>query len=272
MLDPITRLLTLQSMSGGVSAYAKPIVLMYHGTTFGKPSCKYSISAEMFNEHLKFLKTNGWNTILFRDLLKGFPFSPKTIVLTFDDGYANNYIGAFKPILKYRMKATWFITTDCVGREAHWQEQNQGENSLLDHSQLKKMAENGMEIASHTCSHPDLTSLSYEKQTEEMRASKHYLEMLIRDEVVSFAYPFGKFDEKSIEAVRNSGYKIACTTNSGSLSPETDSMLVPRITIFRNDSVSDLARKLIFSDNEVPLRKISAYYMNRIRQRLHFGS
>lgn len=132
-----------------------------------------------------------------------------------------------------------------------------------------KMAKSGMEIASHTYSHPDLSSLDFDRQLDEMTSSKLKLETLLQNDVVSFAYPFGKYTKKSIEAARPAGYSIACTTSSGSLQPKTNPMLVPRITIFRNDTVSNLVRKLAFVDNEVPLGKIATYYLKRVRDRLH---
>ena len=241
---------------------------MYHGTPPGRPSSEYSIKTDRFIEHLKYLKKNGWHTILFRDLVSGTPFPPKTVVLTFDDGYASNYDGAFLPILDYGMKATWFITTGCIGDYANWEGEHQRETRMLDSDQLKKMAQSGMEIASHTCSHPDLSAIDYDRQLEEMKSSKLQLETLLQNNVVSFAYPFGKYSDKSIEAAESAGYHIACTTNSGSLQSDTNIMLVPRITIFRKDTVSNLARKLIFVDNEVPLGKVATYYLNRIRNRL----
>lgn len=269
MLDPITKLLTHRSLSNSVLFQYNPIILMYHGTPMGKPLSNYSIGAGKFKAHLSYLKSNGWHSILFRDLLSAdVSFPPKTIVLTFDDGYANNFDGAFVPLVECGMKATWFITTNCIGQKAHWQSENLGEAEMLTKAQLQKMAASGMEIASHTCSHPDLSSLSYDRQFEEMQASKSQLETLIQDAVTSLAYPFGKFNDKSVDAARAAGYKIACTTHSGSLRPKTNPMLVPRITIYRGDSVNRLARKLIFADNEVPLSKIATYYIKRIKYKL----
>lgn len=268
MLDPITKILTYRSVKEDGHYTTRPLILMYHGTPPGNPSSEYSIRADRFAEHLKHFKRNGWHTILFRELVSDTQFPPKTVVLTFDDGYASNYDGAFLPILGYGMKATWFITTDCIGDYANWMGERQQETRMLDTEQLKKMAESGMEIASHTCSHPDLSSMIYDRQLEEMKSSKQKLEALLQNDVVSFAYPFGKYSKKSIEAARSAGYSIACTTSSGSLQPEANPMLLPRITIFRNDSVSDLARKLIFVDNHVPLKKVATYYLKRAKYKL----
>ena len=268
MLDPITQFLIYSSTKSDTPASTLPIVLMYHGTPVKKPSSEYSIKAERFAEHLKFFESHGWHTILFRELLSDTPFPPKTIVLTFDDGYANNYDGAFLPILDYGMKATWFIATDYIGGYTKWMGEYAHESKMLNSSQLIKMAECGMEIASHSCSHPDLSSIGDDRQLEEMKSSKRQLETLLQNDVVSFAYPFGKYTKVSIEAAKSAGYCIACTTRSGSLQPGANYMLLPRITIFRNDSVNDLARKLTFVDNHVSLRKVATYYLKRAKYKL----
>ncbi len=268
MAGRLAKLILAKHLSSGNASASHPVVLMYHGTPSGNPSSIYSINAGRFLEHLEYLKNGGWNTILFSDLLSGVTFPPKTVALTFDDGYADNFNGAFIPILERNMKATWFIASDYVGGYATWMGKAVHETKMLDQSQLCHMSSQGMEIGSHSCSHPDLSSLDYDKQLEEITTSKAKLEAILLQEVLSFAYPFGKYNSDSVEAVKSSGFRIACSTSSGSVQTDSNLLLVPRITIFADDSVSDLACKLTFAANEVPLSTILSYYLSRVRSRL----
>ena len=148
------------------------------------------------------------------------------------------------------MKATWFITTDCIGTHSQWMGSPSPQTQMLTAEQIIQMEKAGMEIGSHTCSHPDLTTLSYQQQCEEMTKSKQILESIIHGKISSFAYPYGRYNTDSIEAVKNAGYQLACTVRPGWFGSEKNPLLVRRITIFANDSVSTLARKLIFADNK----------------------
>ncbi|MDD1627287.1 MAG: polysaccharide deacetylase family protein [Methylococcaceae bacterium] len=244
-----------------------PIVLMYHGTPNNHPSSKYSIRADRFNAHLRYLKKQGWNTILFRELNTVSVYPKKTVVLTFDDGYADNFEGAFLPLVKNNMKATWFITTDCIGKHAHWMGSPSPQTQMLTAEQILQMEKAGMEIGSHTCSHPDLTTLSYDQQRDEMMQSKQILEAIIHGKIPSFAYPYGRHNSDSIEAAKDAAYQLACTVRPGDFDSEKNPLLVRRITIFATDSVSTLARKLAFADNDVSWKKMARYYYQRIKDK-----
>lgn len=241
---------------------------MYHGTPNDFPTSKYSIRADRFNAHLRYLKKQGWHTALFRELDNVSELPEKTVVLTFDDGYADNYESAFLPLTENNMKATWFITTDCIGKHAQWMGSPTTQTQMLTAEQLLQMEKAGMEIGSHTCSHPDLTTLSYQQQRVEMTQSKQVLEAIIHGKISSFAYPYGRYNNDSIVAAKEADYHLACTVRPGWFGSEKNPLLVRRITIFANDSANTLARKLIFADNDVSWKKMASYYYQRINDKL----
>ena len=241
---------------------------MYHGTPNDDPVSKYSIRANLFNDHLQYLKKNNWNTILFKELNNLSTYPEKTVVLTFDDGYADNFESAFLPLVKHNMKATWFITTDSIGKHAHWMGTPTLQTQMLTAEQILNMKNAGMEIGSHTCSHPDLTKLNYQQQKNEMIRSKKILESLISCKISSFAYPYGRQNNDSIRAVKYSDYQLACTVNPGDFNSEKNPLLVKRITIFATDSAATMARKLAFADNAVGWKKMTGYYYQRVKDKL----
>jgi peptidoglycan/xylan/chitin deacetylase (PgdA/CDA1 family) len=238
---------------------------MYHGTPKHPPISNYSIPAAQFYRHLTYLKKNGWHTTSISDLLKSSNLPDKTVALTFDDGYADNYENAFLPLLEKNMKATWFITTDCIGRHAKWMGQPSSQTQMLTTGQLREMSAAGMEIGSHTCSHPDLSTLSFQQQKQELSKSQHVLEDLLQTFVTGFAYPYGRYNEESLTAAKEVGYHWACSTRSGWLHKEQNPLLIRRVTIFAGDTTAVLARKLIFADNDVGWKKMVAYYGTRLK-------
>lgn len=242
---------------------------MYHGTPKSSPSSQYSIQTGKFISHIKYLKKNGWHTALVKDLIKPNELPDKTILLTFDDGYADNYQGAFLPLLELEMKATWFITTHCIDKHAQWMGNDSEETRMLSIDQLKKMQQKGMEIASHTCSHPDLTTLSYSGQLEELQQSKAALESILADKITSFAYPYGRYNQDTIKAVKHAGYTQACSVRSGFYRNSESPLLIRRVTIFDTDTVATLTRKLIYAENDVSWNRLSRYYLQRLKHKLH---
>ena len=118
-MDPLTR---HYWNAAGLEPGRSIMLLMYHGTQCrsGDPLSKYDISAERFRQHLDMLKETGWNTAHVSALLTPDVFRTKSVVITFDDGFADNYEGAYMPLVERDMVATWFIVTGCVGKIAEW--------------------------------------------------------------------------------------------------------------------------------------------------------
>jgi peptidoglycan/xylan/chitin deacetylase (PgdA/CDA1 family) len=241
---------------------------MYHGTPDSQPDSHYSIRADLFAKHLGYLKQTGWTTVLFKDLQNIETLPEKSVVLTFDDGYEDNYPGAFLPLLDNHMKATWFIATDCIGGHAHWLGKPTRQTRMLNTEHLLEMHSTGMEIASHTCSHPDLSVLSPDQQKVELAKAKNLLENLLSTQVSSLAYPFGRFNADSVTIAQQTGYSLACTTQPGWFGSESNPYLVRRIAIFSGDSVGTLARKLAFADSNVSWKKMTRYYARRVIDKL----
>ncbi len=242
-----------------------PIVLMYHGTPSNSPRSKYSISADNFKQHIAFLKKDGWHTALVKDSTNHASLPPKTVFLTFDDGYASNYEGAFLPLLENGMLATWFITSNCLDTCASWIQHHSLETKIMSKEQIRELDLHGMEVGSHSCTHRDLSTLTFSEQLSEAAKSKQLLETILDRKVVSFAYPFGKYNNDTLRALQHAGYQFACTVNSGWMKNENNPLLIRRVTIYSNDDVTILKRKLEFADNDVSWKTMMRYYSTRIK-------
>ena len=208
-------LLVLAAMlviGGGISWWASrhyvvPI-LMYHHVGIANHSRMDTVSPQRFEWHMAYLKKHRFNVLPLSTLVhiiqEGKPLPRKSVVITFDDGYEDNYAQAFPVLKKYGFPATIFVITDVLNAKDY-----------LSTAQMKEMSAHGIEIGSHTRAHAYLPGILGEKLVEEVKGSKDWLERELGVPIVNFAYPAGGFTEEVKQAVQDAGYESACTTNRG---------------------------------------------------------
>ena len=175
----------------GMLPTRKTPVLMYH--TIAPPPSEnatyayiYVESAE-FEEQIRYLAENGY-TFLFPDEMYYADHCEKPVVITFDDGYFDNYENAYPVLEKYNAKATIFVTCSNIGQA--W---------MLGQGTIKELADSGLvNIGSHGKTHSDLTSLAPEALQEEMAGSQWLLEQITGKKITNIAYPFGKYNDDVI--------------------------------------------------------------------------
>ncbi|MBI4688141.1 MAG: polysaccharide deacetylase family protein [Nitrospirae bacterium] len=192
---------------------------------------------------------------------------PRTVAITFDDGFADNFEHAFCHLRDRGMTATWFVVSRDVGGVSGWTDADVPVRSMLSAGQLHEMAMAGMEIGAHTRTHARLPELSRAEIEEEVIGSKKELEDALNLSIKSFAYPYGLFNEESVEAVREAGFQIACTTRTGWFGSDPDILRVRRVAVFSHDSLSAFARKLAFATSDVSWQTIARYTAGRIKSR-----
>lgn len=135
----------------------------------------------------------------------GKPLQQGMVTFTFDDGYASQFQNA-KPILDGAgIKATFFVINGSVGQTPLY----------MTKEQLLELKDDGMEIGAHSQTHADLAGLTDEQLQLEVKGSKTDPETIIGAPVVSFSYPFGTYDERLIQAVKDAGYLGARITDEG---------------------------------------------------------
>ncbi|MDA3791221.1 MAG: polysaccharide deacetylase family protein [Desulfobacula sp.] len=262
MIDPISKIIL--SRVNHNQNYG-PLILMYHSTVLGnvKQDFIYSIDSNRLCRQLDLLKKMGWYTACIKDLKMVEQLPKKTVIITFDDGFANNYEGAYLPLVKRGMCATWFITSGCIGSYSTWLD-DQNNEKMLTAEQLREMSSEGMEIGSHTITHLDLTTLPIVEIEKEIMQSKIKIENIIDDHVRSFASPYGRYNHSIIECIKKSGYSFACSVRPGWYSSMVSQYELPRITIFAGDSLGTFARKLAFASNDVSWNQTIKYYQDRL--------
>ena len=210
-------------------------VLMYHRVVERKLAfTEYDIhiTQQSMEKQLLFLKHRGIETIGFEDLLyRQLPKKP--IILTFDDGFEDNYQYLFPLLKKYQMKAVIYLIGDRHLRNNAWDvQEGLQEAQLLTQPQITEMLKSGLvEFGSHSMSHPDLTKLSPNEIRKEVGGSKQALEAFLGKPVFSFAYPYGSVNEEIKSITAQEGYTFGIAVESGPILFGDDLMEIQRIYI-----------------------------------------
>jgi peptidoglycan/xylan/chitin deacetylase (PgdA/CDA1 family) len=212
-------------------------VLLYHSISNNKGS-KLFMPVEKFAQQIKYLKDNGYVTLTTEELLVFFqsnvPIPIKSVLITFDDGYSDNYTNAFPILKQFGFKATVFVITATIDQDP----------KKLTSDQIKEMAANGISIESHTVNHDDLSILSFSEQLAVLKSSKKQVENLIGKKVFCLAYPYGNYNQMTLNAAKEAGYQMAFTINRGFAYKSNGILTLRRIRIDGTDKLSDFKFKL----------------------------
>lgn len=228
--------------------YCRPRVLMYHMVKDPVRGARFNglrVAPKMFERQLHWLKRNGWQTYTLSELIEtGNNLPEKSVVLTFDDGFEDNFLNAFPLLKKYEFKATIYLVVDrhdrdwSVNKKKHHNDGELRAETKLKDDQIREMVASGLiEIGGHTVTHANFLKLSDNEKKQELEQSKNVLESSFGVDVKSFAYPFGLYQRGDIHLVSRSGYTSAVTTESGIDSfPFSDRYQLKRIKISGKDN------------------------------------
>jgi len=198
-----------------------PLILAYHSVSDRRRD-SLAVSPAAFERQIAWLARRGYRSTTLAALCAG-AASPaeRLAIVTFDDGYEDNYRLAVPILERHSFRATFFVVSDYVGSDrllpADRRRVADGADpspyGLLDWEQLRKMAASGFEIGSHSCTHPPaLRALPRERCWEEVARSRADLERQLGRPVLSFCYPRGDLDEAVARLVEEAGYACAVVT------------------------------------------------------------
>ena len=195
-----------------------PRVVMLHQVTPHTEASGMNMPPEKFEQLLKYLVKRN-STFCFVSELDQYQGQKNIVALSFDDGFLDNYQYAYPLLKKYNAKATIFLATKIEGIEK------------LNAEQIQEMSNSGMiEFGAHTQHHVNLLKLSDDVAYAEMQASKQDVEELV-GKCPSFAYPFGRFNEKHQQMAKDIGFKNAVSTRKKiEAYTESNQFNIPRVS------------------------------------------
>lgn len=163
------------------------------------------------------------------------PAQPQPMfTLDFDDGFASAYQNALPVVTAAGYKSTWFIITGSLGQSGY-----------MTRDQVVALDKAGQEIGAHTISHPNLATLSLDKQKIEIRGSQDYLTGLLGHTPSAFAYPYGARNGDTAPVLRSAGFTSARTTDWGvNLTGRTDPLQLQAYALDSTTSL-DVVKNLI---------------------------
>lgn len=226
--------------------------LMYHHVGPPRPgtSREWTVSPEQFERQIRWLARRGYVGIRPSDWLRwlreGTGLPKKPILLTFDDAYADDALYALPILRRHRFAAAVFVVTGQVGGTNTWDEERGGGTlQLMTAEQIRYWAGQGIEFGAHSRTHADLTKLSEAECLEEIEGSKNDLTALLGLSVVSFAYPYGNYNDAIGDLVQEH-FDLGFGSEEGINYLKCDAHLLRRVYIGPRDSLVKFALSVHF--------------------------
>lgn len=223
----------------------KPLVLCYHAVSATWDD-ELAVEPEAFEAQVRLALQSGYAPAGIEETVSG---SRKILHVTFDDAF-RNILGPLEFLSVVGVPATIFVCSDLAGEglplpllgPGGARAAPAGEAETLTWDELRILAESGVEIGSHTCSHPRLTELSDGELRRELVESRQRLEDELGRPCMYLAYPFGDEDARVRAAARAAGYRASFAQASGLL--RRDPHRIFRVSLYRHDAVKRASLKM----------------------------
>lgn len=228
-LSALTATSVLIGQKTAEAAYVKCPILMYHYVSpIPEDANRYlkdlAIHPDSFTEHCRWLTENGYTSVtmaqLHDNLVNGAPLPENPVVMTFDDGYGDAYAIATPILQQFGMVGTFFIIPGFMGSPGY-----------LTWEQASAMLGAGMEIENHSMTHQRLSGRTMDYLTEEIGMAADTIESVLGKRPRFFCYPFGRYDNYTVNAVRDTGHLMAVITDDGTLMYSTNMLRLRRVRI-----------------------------------------
>ena len=221
------------------------------------------LSRDEVLSQVRWLKTQGCEFMTLRECrarATADALPARGICLTVDDGKRSDLELLAPLFAEEEIRGTFFIIPAWVGRP-----------NYLDAGEIRSLSAQGMEIGSHSLSHPFMTTLSPEEMKREASQSKQFLEDLLGGPVESYSYPYGDVDARVRQVVAQAGYRIACGTRRGFNTAASDWLVLNRWPMLGKTGHEGLRR--ILERGEPPFVERGADWVKKavgIRRYVHW--
>lgn len=231
-------------------------ILMYHAVgADDEPAGRFIVPRRSFERQMRALARR--RRVLALDELVALHRThrlppPRSVVITFDDGYQDARVLAAPTLARLGLPATLFLVSTRVGEGKVWEGEGElAQRPLVSWEDVEELRENGFEIGAHTRTHPVLTELRPKKLDAEIAGSRTDLAKRLDAPPTAFAYPYGKWNLAAAEAARRAGFSSACTIRAGRNGPATPLHALRRTEIRGTESRMRFALALACGDTDI---------------------
>jgi peptidoglycan/xylan/chitin deacetylase (PgdA/CDA1 family) len=243
----------------------EPLPIFTYHQVNPKVGSDITISPADFEAQLKLLKSMGYETISARQLAEyhdnGTPLPPKPVMITFDDGWKDQYTYAAPLLEKYGFTGVFFIYPKMIG--------NGG--AFLTKDMVVSLDKRGFDIESHTWGHvslvrkPGTSFRSFERWTRpQFTQTDAWTEKVIGKKSVALAYPYGFYDLETVGILMGNGMKLGFTVDEGVADARPwDRLALKRFTVYRGRSLAEFKRRL--TSTPLPATNIQPPPGSRVR-------
>jgi peptidoglycan/xylan/chitin deacetylase (PgdA/CDA1 family) len=217
---------------------AIPILLYHNVSTDSAPEFRsWTVRPEAFAAHMSYLRDQRYSPITVTQLAQAMidrtialPAHP--VVITFDDGLADFYLGALPVLADHGFSATLYVVSGLVGRSSSWLTPvGEGARAMLSWSQLAEIQSSGVECGAHSVSHPQLDIVSRTVARDEICRSRVELQQRLGRDIMTFAYPHGYYSARVRRLVQEAGYTSACGVKHAMSAMTDDRFALARIVV-----------------------------------------
>jgi len=220
-------------------------ILTYHKISCDKEIGLTTISPNKFKSQLEIIINQQYHFTSFKKLNSSEYRSIKPIIITFDDGYESIHRHAFPVMQKLNLTGVIFIVADYIGKKNTWESYSlQRKFDHLTRDQLVELRNAGFEIGSHSRRHLYLNNKSERVLKTETEDSKKIIEDILGEEIITFCYPFGNYNQRVLNAVREAGYKFAMGNAKFRHYSHFPNLNLSRRTIYSLDSEKIVMNKI----------------------------
>lgn len=220
-------------------------VLMYHKVSDQDNADFLTVTTKQLERQFQYFNKKKYSTILLSDLLaaisRGEPLPPKPLLLTFDDGFKNNYTNLYPLLRKYGLKANIFLVAGFIGHNSS-EGRNNGEFLHID--DIHQFSEDTVQFGLHTFDHKSYADLSISQIDEDIKRSQAHLDQLSIHYQPCLAYTYGAYPKKDLQkriamfdTLTSNNIELAMRIgNRINKLPIKNKMLIERIDIRGNES------------------------------------
>ncbi|MDX1412697.1 MAG: polysaccharide deacetylase family protein [Candidatus Promineifilaceae bacterium] len=222
------------------------VTLMYH-LIDGSIRASTAISEKAFDEQISLLRNIGYQFLSLsqaQEIVAGkIEAPPQGILITFDDGYADNITAALPVLMRYGVPAALFVISAYVGQSNRWNPKACYDSDHASWDELRIWLNGGCEIGGHSHDHLCMTRLNENEIRHSVQLNKDLLEDKLGIELTAFSYPYGLYNA-AIRQIVSESFQLAFSDTAGSWVPWNDRYAINRLGVRPEWSIKEFQKRI----------------------------